>query len=138
MLEEVSDLRFQQLWQVVHIFNVIVLFAQFGVRYGNQFRIFTRFVSHFQHANRTAANDGAWLQWVWRWDQYVNRVTVQRQGVVDVTVVARIEHRGGHEAVYEQGAALFVHFVFDRICVSRDLNNNVDVFRQIFTRRDVE
>lgn len=59
MLEEVGDLRFQQLWQVVHIFNVIVLFAQLGVRYGNQFRIFTRFVSHFQHANRTAANDGA-------------------------------------------------------------------------------
>ncbi len=42
MLEEVGDLRFQQLWQVVHIFNVIVLFAQLGVRYGNQFRIFTR------------------------------------------------------------------------------------------------
>ena len=59
MLEEVGDLRFQQLWQVVHIFNVIVLFAQLGVRYSNQFRIFTRFVSHFQHANRTAANDGA-------------------------------------------------------------------------------
>ena len=59
MLEEVGDLRFQQLWQVIHIFNVIVLFAQLGVRYRNQLRIFTRFVSHLQHANRTAANDGA-------------------------------------------------------------------------------
>ena len=58
--------------------------------------------------------------------------------MVDVTVVARIEHRGGHEAVNEQGAALFVNFVFDRICVSRDLDNNVDIFRQVFTGRDVE
>ena len=138
MLEEVSDLRFQQLWQVVHIFDVIVLFAQFGVWYRNQLRIFTGFVGHFQHAHWTAANDGAWLQRIWRWDQHVNRVTVQRQGVVDVTVVARIEHRGRHETVYEQGAALFVHFVFDRICVSRDFDNYVDVFWQFFTRRDVE
>ena len=52
MLEEVSDLRFQQLWQVVHIFDVIVFFAQLGVRYRNQFRIFTGFVGHFQYANR--------------------------------------------------------------------------------------
>ena len=88
MLEEVSDLCFQQFWQVVHIFDVIVLFAQFGVRNRNQFCIFTGFVGHFQHANWTAANDGAWLQWVWCWDQHVNRVTVQRQGVVDVAVVA--------------------------------------------------
>ncbi|SUH18163.1 Uncharacterised protein [Salmonella enterica subsp. enterica] len=50
--------------------------------------------------------------------------------MVDVTVVARIEHRGGHEAVNEQRAALFVNFVFDRICVSRDLDNDVDIFRQ--------
>ncbi len=63
---------------------------------------------------------------------------VQRRGMVDVTVVARIEHRGGHEAVNEQRAALFVNFVFDRICVSRDLDNDVDIFRQFFTRRDVE
>ena len=28
MLEEVSDLRFQQLWQIVNVFNVIVFFAQ--------------------------------------------------------------------------------------------------------------
>lgn len=56
MLEEVSDLRFQQLWQVVHIFDVIVFFAQLGVRYRNQLRIFTGFVGHFQHANWTAAN----------------------------------------------------------------------------------
>ena len=138
MLEEVGDLRFQQLWQVVHIFNVIVLFAQLGVRYGNQFRIFTRFVSHFQHANRTAANDGAWLQWVWRRDQYVNRVTVQRQSVVDVAVVARIEHGGRHETVNEQRTGVFVDFVFDWICVGRDFDHNVDVFWQFFTRRDVE
>ena len=59
MLEEVSDLRFQQFWQVVHIFDVIVLFAQFGVRYRNQFRIFAGFVGHFQHANWAAANDCA-------------------------------------------------------------------------------
>ena len=44
VLEEVSDLRFQQLWQIVNVFNVIVFFAQLGVRNSNQFRIFTGFV----------------------------------------------------------------------------------------------
>ncbi|MNP74452.1 hypothetical protein D3C76_1713330 [compost metagenome] len=58
--------------------------------------------------------------------------------MVDVTVVARIEHRGGHETVNEQRTGVFVDFVFDRICVGRDFDNNVDVFRQFFTRRDVE
>ena len=43
MLEEVSDLRFQQLWQIVNVFNVIVFFAQLAVRNRNQFRIFTGF-----------------------------------------------------------------------------------------------
>ena len=138
MLEEVGDLRFQQFWQVVHIFNVIVLFAQLGVRYRNQFRIFTGFVGHLQHANWTAADHGARLQWVWCWDQHVYRVTVQGQGVVDVTVVARVEHRGRHETVNEQRAGVFVDFVFDRISVRRDFDNYVDVFRQFFTRWDVE
>jgi hypothetical protein len=58
--------------------------------------------------------------------------------VVDVTVVAWVEHGGRHETVYKQRTALFVHFVFDRICVSRDFDNYVDVFWQFFTRRDVE
>ena len=56
MLEEVGDLRFQQFRQVGHIFDVIVFFAQLGVRYRNQLRIFTGFVGHFQNANRTAAD----------------------------------------------------------------------------------
>ncbi|MNC53723.1 hypothetical protein D3C75_1031610 [compost metagenome] len=58
--------------------------------------------------------------------------------MVDVTVVARIEHRGRHEAVNEQCAGVFVDFVFDWIGVRRDLDNYIDVFRQFFTRRDVE
>ncbi len=57
VLEEVSDLGFQQFRQVVHIFDVIVFFAQLGVRYRNQLGIFTGFVGHFQYANRTAADN---------------------------------------------------------------------------------
>ena len=56
MLEEVSDLSFQQFRQIVYVFNVIVFFAQLSVRNSNQFRIFTGFVGHFQNANRTAAD----------------------------------------------------------------------------------
>src|SRR5699024_9654860 len=89
VLEEVSDLSFQQFRQIVYVFNVIVFVAQLSVRNSNQFRIFTGFVGHFQNANRTAADHRTRLQRVRSWDQYVNRVTVQRQGVVDVTVVAR-------------------------------------------------
>ncbi len=72
-----SDLGFQQFRQVVHIVDVIVFFAQLGVRYGNQFRIFTRFVGHLQNANRTAADHGARLQRVRSRDQHVNRVAVR-------------------------------------------------------------
>lgn len=79
-----------------------------------------------------------WLQWVWSWDQYVNWVIVQRQGVVDVIVVVWIEYCGGYEVVNEQCVVFFVDFVFDWICVSWDFNNNVDVFWQIFICRDVE
>ncbi|MNT09835.1 hypothetical protein D3C72_1446380 [compost metagenome] len=106
------------------------------MRYGNQFRIFAGFVGHLQHANRTAADHRTRLQWVWGWHQHVNRVTVQRQGVVDVTVVARVEHRGGHETVNEQRTGVLVDFIFDRIGVCRDFDNNVDVFRQVFASRD--
>ena len=136
MLEEVSDLGFQQFRQVVHVFHVIVLFGQLAVRYRNQLGVFTGFVGHLQHANRTAADHGARLQRVWGWDQHVNRVTVQRQGVVDVAVVARVEHRGGHETVNEQRAGFFVDFVFDWIGVGRDFDYYVDVFRQVFASRD--
>ncbi len=92
-----SDLRFQQFRRIVHIFNVIVLFAQFGVRYGNRFRIFTRIRRSFSVRQRTAADDDA-LQQVRRRDQNVYRVAVRTGPMVDVTVVARMKHRGGHEA----------------------------------------
>ena len=36
VLEEVSDLCFQQFWQIVYVFNVIVFFAQLAVRNSNQ------------------------------------------------------------------------------------------------------
>nr|DAL08820.1 MAG TPA_asm: hypothetical protein [Caudoviricetes sp.] len=133
VLKEVGDLRTQQLWQVVHIFDVIVLFREFGVRHGNQFGIFARLVGHFQYANRTAADHGARYQWVRGRNQYVNRVTIQREGVVDIAVVARIEHRGRHETVYKQGTRLFINFIFDRISIRWDLNDNVDIFWQVFT-----
>ncbi len=102
------------------------------------FRIFTDLPVIFARQPDLATDDGASLQRVRRRDQNVYRVAVQRQGMVDVTVVARIEHRGGHEAVNEQRAALFVNFVFDRICVSRDPITTSHIFRQFFTRRDVE
>lgn len=138
VFKEMSDLGFQQFWQVVYIVDVIVFFVQFGVWYGNQFCIFIRFVGYFQNVNWMVVDYGVWLQWVWSWDQYVNWVVVQGQGVVDVVVVVWIEYCCGYEMVNEQCIVFFVDFVFDRICVCWDFDYDVDVFWQIFVCRYVE
>ena len=129
------NLGFQQLGQVVHILDVIVLLGQLGVRHGHDLGIFARFVGHLQHANRTAANDGAGQQRVGSRHQHVDGIPVQGQGGVHVTVVARVEHRGGHEAINEDGTAVLVDFVFDRVGILRDFDDDVDVVRQALASR---
>ncbi len=79
-----------------NVFNVIVFFAQLGVRNSNQFAsspassvIFSTPTGRQRIQNPAAAGteSGPVRQPGHR----------PRQSVVDVTVVARIEHRGGHE-----------------------------------------
>ena len=67
----------------------------------------------------------------------VYRVTVVRQGLRNVAVVARIVHRGAHEAIDKHRARLLVYFIFDRIGVHWDFDNDVEVVRQIFAGWDV-
>ncbi len=111
---------------------MVIQFGQLADRYGNNLGILTRLIFHIQYANRATFNHGAWYQWVRRWYQYVNRVTIQRQGLIHKAVVAGIEHRGGHKAVYPDGTGVFIHFVFDWIGIGRNFNNYVNFIRQIF------
>ena len=87
----------------------------------------TGFVFHLQDAQRAARHNHARLKRERGHDQHVNRVTVSGDGLGHVAVVARVVHRGRHEAVDEQRAAFLVDFVLDRIGVHRDLDDDVDV-----------
>src|SRR5690606_39442300 len=69
-------------------------------------------------------------------DQQVEGVAVVGQGVRDETVVGRVEHRGGHEAIDEQAIGVVIDFVFDRRMVGRNLDGDVDVVRHVFAGRD--
>ena len=126
------DLALEQLRQIFYIFDIFVELGQLGVRNGNQFGILTCFVSHLQHANRTAADDRAGNQRVGSRNQHIHRIPVQREGVVDVAVVARVEHGSGHETVNEYGTRLLVDLVLDGIGILRDFDDNIDIFWQLF------
>ncbi|KAI3488917.1 hypothetical protein L1887_46947 [Cichorium endivia] len=137
VLEEVLDLLQQQGWQVGVFLHVDVQLRQLVVRYGDDLGIAAAVVGHVQHADRTGADHRAWRDRVRGHDQHVQGITVVGQGVRDETVVGRVEHRGGHEAVNEQAVAVLVDLVFDRRVVGRDLDGDVDVVRQVFARRDL-
>ena len=132
MLEEVLDLSQQQFRQIVDVFHVVVDLGQLGVRYRHQFGIFTGFVGHVQDADRTTADHGTGNHRVRGHNQHVQRVAVFGQSVGDVAIVGRVEHGGCHEAVDEYGVAVLVDLVLDRVSVGRDLDDHVDVFRNLF------
>src|SRR5690554_4828794 len=137
VLEEVTNLVAQQFRQVFDFTNVVVGLGQLVVRHGHQFGITAGFVFHVQYAYRATANHRASLYRVGGNHQYVQRVAIVGQGVGDEAVVGRVEHRGGHEAVNQQGAHVFVQFVLDRGAVGRDFDGNVDVFWRVLASGDV-
>src|SRR5690606_34715274 len=127
----------QQFRQVFDFTNVVVGLGQLVVGHGHQFGITTGFVFHVQYAYRAATNDRASLHRVRGDHQDVQWVAVVGQGVGDETVVGRVEHRSGHEAVNQQGAHVLVQFVLDRRAVGRDFDGNVDVFWRVLASWDV-
>src|SRR5690606_39247889 len=95
----------------------------------------TCFIVHFEHAQRTATHHGAHLDGERRDDQHVGGVAIVGQGLGDVAVVARIVHGGQHETVDKHGAGIFVDFVFDRVRVHGDFDNDIEVIRQLLAGR---
>jgi hypothetical protein len=66
----------------------------------------------------------------------VARVAVAGQRLRDVAVVARVVHRGGHEAVDEHRARLLVDLVLDRVGAHRDLDDDVAVVGDVLAGGD--
>src|SRR5690606_18203942 len=137
VLEEVLDLLDQQLRLVGVFLHVLVQHAQLVMGYGNQLGIAAAIVSHVQHANRAAANDRAGGNRVRGDYQYVQRVAIVGQGVRNETVVGRVEHRGRHETVDEQGVAVLVDLVLDGRMVGRDFDSDVDIVGDVFAGGDL-
>src|SRR5690606_39409314 len=58
-------------------------------------------------------------------------------GVRIETVVGRVERRGRHEAVDEQGVAVLVDLVLDGRMVGRDFDGDVDIVGDVFAGGDL-
>ena len=102
------------------------------MRDGDQLRVDARFVGHLQHAERACANHRARQQRERRDDQHVDRVAVARQRLRNEAVVGRIAHARADEAVDDEQAHVLVRFVFDRIALRRDFDDDVEILRKIF------
>jgi hypothetical protein len=137
VLEEVLDLLQAQVLQVFRLLPVAVDRQDLVDRHGQDLGIAAGFVGHLQHADRAATHDHAREQRERGDDQHVAWVAVVRQGLRHIAVVARIVHRGTHEAVDEDRAGVLVHFVLDRIGVHRDFDDDVEVVRHIAAGWDV-
>lgn len=135
MLEEVLDLLQAQVLQVFRLLPVLVDRQDLIDWNGQHFGVLAGFVGHLQHADSAATHYHAWDQREWGDHQHVDRVAVVGQGIRDVAVVAWVVHSGAHETVHEDGAGFLVHFVLDRIRVHRDLDNHVEIVRQVFAGR---
>src|SRR5690606_22099020 len=54
-----------------------------------------------------------------------------------IAIVTGVVHRGAEEAVDKQCTTVFIDFVFHRLAVHGNFNNNVDVVRQILAGWDL-
>ena len=107
------------------------------MRYADQLGVFAGFIGHVENANRAGANDTAGLDRMGGDHQGVQRVAIIGQGTRNKAVVGRIEHRCGHEAIYQQCAHLRVDFVFNRSVVRRNLDGDINVVGQVRAGGDV-
>src|SRR5690606_26008916 len=104
--------------------------------HGDQLGVAAGFVGHVENADGAAADHRARHHRVGGDHQHVQGVAVLGQGAGDEAVVGGVEHRGGHEAVDEDGVVFFLDFVLDGIVVGGNLDDDIDVVRQIVAGRD--
>ncbi|CAM2160998.1 hypothetical protein PT2222_90215 [Paraburkholderia tropica] len=137
VLEEVLDLVFQVLGHVVQRLDVRRHRANLVVRHGDQLRVDARLVRHLQHAERARTHDRAGQQRERRDHEHVDGVAVARERLRNETVVDRITHAGADETVDDEHAQILVGFVLDRIALRRNLDDHVEVVRQILAGGDI-
>lgn len=117
-------------------FQATVQRGEFIHRHGEHLGIHAGFVFHLEHRQRAAAHYHAGIQRNGRDHQHIHRVAVVGKGVRDIAVVARVVHRGIHEAIDEDRAGFLVHFVFHRFPVHGNLDDHVEVVGQVFPGGD--
>ena len=137
MLEEVLDGLQAHLVDVFGLLPVGVDRQDLVDGHGQQLGVATGLVVHHQHADGAAGHHHARGQRIGGDHQHIDRVTVVGQGLRDVAVVARVVHRGRHEAVDEHRAAFLVDLVLDRVGVHRDLDDDVELVRTLLAGGDV-
>ena len=103
--------------------------------HGEHFGVATGFIDHLEHTNRAASHNHTRDQRKRRDDQHVNRIAIVGDGVGHITVVTRVMHGRAHKAIHENRAGFFVDFVFDRISVHRDFDNDIEIVRQVAPTR---
>src|SRR5690606_7310573 len=135
VLEEVLNLTTHLAGYIVGRTQASVCRVQLVHGYGQQLGVDARFVFHLQHAQRPAAHHGTHLNRERRHDQHVHGVAIVREGLRNETVVARIVHGGQHETINEDGAGGLVHFILYGVRIHGDLDDDVELVRQIVARR---
>jgi DNA-binding transcriptional LysR family regulator len=131
VLEEVADAFQPVRGHALDVVDMGVAGENFRRRNHHQLLVAAGFVGHLQHADRMAADHRARNQRQGQDHQCVERVAVATQGARHVTVVARIAHGGGKDAVHEDRAAGLVYFVFNRFRILRNLDDDVDFVRHV-------
>src|ERR1700681_2071987 len=134
VLEEMLDLM-QSLGVDVLVLEPVTVDRQhLVIGYRQHLGIGARLIGHLQQPQWPAAHHHSGYQRKWRDHQHVDRVTVLRHGARHVAVVAGVMHRRTHEAVDEYRAGFLVNFVFDRIGIHRDFDDDVEDIGRLFAR----
>ncbi len=137
MLKEVCNGFQTQRIQIFRLLPLRVNGQNFVSGHCQHFAVFARFVFHFQDANGTARHHNARDKRHWGNHQHVNRVAVTTDGFRHIAIVGGVMHRRAHETVDENGASGLVDFVFHRVGVHRNFDDDVEFFGNFATGGDV-
>src|SRR5690606_31245751 len=134
VLKKVADLTTNFFRHVVGCTQLAVSGVKLVDRNGQKLGVTAGLVFHLQHTQSTAGYDGTHLNRERRHHEDINGVTVIRQSLGDVAVVAWVMHGGQHESIDKHGTGVFIHLVFHRVCIHGDFDDDVEFVRQILAR----
>src|SRR5690606_15508616 len=137
VLEEVADALAPVRADLIDVVDMGVAGEHLRHRNGKDLLIAASLVAHLQHADRAAADDRARNQRQRQDHHYVRRIAITAQGIGHVTVVARVAHRCGQDAVDEDRTGLLVDLVLHRLGILGDLDDDVDFVRRVRAGGDV-